>query len=71
MGPNFMIFLPWCYHHCLKADPLLQRHLTAEPSNQMLMSLSHYYTAKPRVGYKCKYHYYYNGARAGRSMTIN
>jgi hypothetical protein len=54
MGPNFMIFLPWCYHHCLKADPLLQRHLTAEPSNQMLMSLSHYYTAKPRVGYKCK-----------------
>jgi hypothetical protein len=35
------MFLPWRHRRCLKADPLVQRHLTAEPSNRMLMSLSH------------------------------
>jgi hypothetical protein len=41
MGPNFIMFLPWRHCCCLKAEPLLQRHLTAEPSNRMLTSLSH------------------------------
>jgi hypothetical protein len=37
---NFVMFLPWRHRRCLKADPLVQRHLTAKPSNRMLMSLS-------------------------------
>jgi hypothetical protein len=38
---NFIMFLPWRHRCCLKADLLEQRHLTAIPSNRMLMSLSH------------------------------
>jgi hypothetical protein len=34
------MFLPWRHGRYLKADPLVQRHLTAEPSNRMLMSFS-------------------------------
>jgi hypothetical protein len=35
------------------------------------LSKNHYYTAEPRVGQESKYHYSYNGARAGRIMTTN
>jgi hypothetical protein len=36
------MFLPWRHHCCLKADSLLSRHLAAEPSNRLLVSLSHW-----------------------------
>jgi hypothetical protein len=44
---NFVMFFPWRHRRCLKADPCLQRHLTAKLSNRMLMSLSHW---SPRNG---------------------
>jgi hypothetical protein len=35
------MFLPWRHRRCLKADLLISRHSAAEPSNRMLVSLSH------------------------------
>jgi hypothetical protein len=35
------MFLPWRHRCCLKTDSLLSRHLAAEPSNRLLVSLSH------------------------------
>jgi hypothetical protein len=39
------MFLPWRHRCCLKADSLFLRHLAAEPSNRLLVSLSHWISA--------------------------
>jgi hypothetical protein len=51
------MFLPWRHRRCLKADSLLSRHLASEPSNRLLVSLSH--SRRARASWKiagCCYH---------------